>query len=375
MRPWITLNAAPGVGPRRFHQILKAFGSPEKALGSSAQDLGAKVPALGADGAAALLKFAESFDAPGDLDAAARLGARILNFRDPEYPACLLSLYDAPPVLYVQGVLPGESTRRLGVVGTRKPTEYGIAQCRSLIRGMAASKLAVISGLARGIDTAAHQCAIECGMPTVAVLGSGLACVYPAENAPLARRITECGGAVVSQFPMKSTPDRWRFPMRNGLLSGLSHGVLVVEGEEDSGSLITAEWALEQGREIFAVPGRVDSLQSRGPMRLIQQGAKLVMDAADILAEFPESAASAAKMKKSRAHPSEPMLPGVPRPIEDLTGEEALIVTALREQGRTAIEGLGGKLGMPAPVLSANLTMLEIKGAIRQLPGALVEAL
>lgn len=374
MKAWATLNAAPGIGPRRFHQLLKAFGSPERALGSSASHMAASCPGLGADGAAAVLKFAAEFDSAAELELAARAGARLLPFQDPGYPRALLSLYDAPPLLYVRGRLAPEGTRVLGVVGTRKPSDYGLAQCRSLVRGLQPAGLAVVSGLARGIDTMAHQSALDFKMQTVGVLGSGLASFYPAENRGLAERMVAEGGAVLSQFPMKASPEKFRFPMRNGLISGLSAGILVVEGEESSGSMITAEWALEQGREVFALPGRADSSQSRGPMRLIQQGAKLVLDASDILAEFPEHAAQASLSRRRRKDNFEPVLPGMQRPIDDLTGEEALIVGALRESGRLPIELLSGRLKMPASALSANLTLLEIKGAVRQLPGALVEA-
>jgi DNA processing protein len=371
MRAWVALNASPGIGPRRFHQILKAFGSPEAALGASAAALGAKVPGLGAAGAAAALSFAAAFNAERELELASQAGLRIIPFSDDAYPRALLALYDAPPLLYVKGELPSEGGRCLAVVGTRKPSDYGLSQCRALLRSLAPSGLTVVSGLARGIDTAAHQAALDFGLPTLAVLGSGLGKIYPAENAGLAERIVGGGGALISQFHFGAAPEKWRFPMRNALISGLSWGVLVVEGEEDSGSLITAEWALEQGKEIFALPGRVDSAVSRGPMRLIQQGAKLVISAEDIFAEFP-GAPPRPRALKTR---DEPALPGLPRPAEDLTGEEALIVALLRREGRQGLEALQGRLGMPASRLSANLTMLEIKGAVRQWPGAIVEAL
>jgi DNA processing protein len=287
MKAWVALNAAPGIGPHRFHSILNAFGSPEKALGASAAQLGSALGSLGAKGAAELLAFASRFDGDRELELAAAVGARILVLDDPGYPALLKAIHEPPPLLYLWGTLPEASLRCLAVVGSRKPTEYGLRQCRSLVGGLAASGAAIVSGLARGIDTAAHTAALEFKLQTLGVLGSGLGRIYPPENAALARRMAESGGGVLSQFSMECQADRGHFPMRNGVISGLSAGVVVVEGEEDSGSLITAEWALEQGREIFALPGSVESSLSRGPMRLIQQGAKLVMGAEDILSEFP----------------------------------------------------------------------------------------
>jgi DNA processing protein len=374
MRAWVALNAAPGIGPHRFQQILKAFGSPEAALGCSALELGAKLPGLGTDGAAAVLAFTAKFDAARELEWAAEAGAKLLRLGDPDYPPTLLTLYDPPPLLYLRGALPGEGRRALAVVGTRKPTDYGLGQCRALIRGLAPYGVAIVSGLARGIDTAAHSAALDFGLPTLAVLGSGLGKIYPAENAGLSEKICAQSGGLLSQFSMGTGPDRHRFPMRNGVIAGISSGVLVVEGEEDSGSLITAEWALEQGREIFALPGRADSPQSRGPHRLIQRGAKLVAEAADILAEFP-GASPRRPEAKSRAHPGTPELPGLPRPAEELTGEEALIAAALRAKGRMSVQALLETLGMEASRFNACLTMLEIKGALRRLPGALLEAL
>ncbi|MES2200820.1 MAG: DNA-processing protein DprA [candidate division FCPU426 bacterium] len=380
-RLWLALNGAPGIGPVRFHRILKAFGSLDKAVGAGATGLAGKVSGIDAAQAGSVLRWIEEFDVEREIGLMRGLDARAVFFDDPDYPRNLLPLYDPPPVLYVRGALPDEGLRCIAVVGTRTPTPYGLRSCHDLVLGLAEAGLGIVSGLAKGIDTAAHGAALEAGAPTFAVLGSGLNALYPAENKGLADRISAEGGGLISQFPLDATPDKRRFPMRNGVISGLSAAVLVVEGEEDSGSLITAEWALNQGRDIFAVPGPVDSRFSRGPNRLIQQGAKLVLDAADVMSEFPDFVPKAPLPRvkaRAQADPSAAQVGLFEEPKrapEDLNGEEMRIFQELRRSGRCAMDTLAQKTGTSPAELSATLTMLEIKGAIRQLPGTLVEAL
>ena len=361
----MALNGAPGIGPVRFHQILKVFGTLDRALGVPAVELAAKIPALNPEQAALVLKSVEAFDFKKEWETLSRLKARALRFCDEDYPAGLLPLHAPAPLLYVIGNLPQVSKRAVAVVGTRNPTTYGTTQCRMLIEGLAAAGLQIVSGLAKGIDAVAHQACLDFGAGTFGVLGSGLNAFYPSQNRELAMSMIAEGGGVISQFSCDSSPERYHFPMRNALISGLSSAVLVVEGEEDSGSLITAEWALEQGRDIYALPGPADARYSRGPNRLIQQGAKLVLDAQDILSEFPEFKAGPLEKKRG------PLF----KPREALSGEESKIFKALSESGRMALDQLASKTGMPAADLSACLTMLEIKGAVRQLPGTMVEAL
>jgi DNA processing protein len=263
-----------------------------------------------------------------------------------------------------------QDRRAVALVGTRKPTGYGIKQATALAQGLAGHGVTVVSGLARGIDTCSHQAALEAGGRTLAVLGTGLGLVYPEENTALARRIAQGGGAVLSQYHLDAQPEKFRFPLRNATISGLALGVVVVEGEEDSGSLITADHALEQGREVFAVPGALDSPMSAGPLRLIQQGgAKLVRSVDDILVEL-----AAPRPLAPPAAPAEEA-PAQPLPRTDLKGDEAALHALLRESGREGIESLAARCGMAAGPLAATLTLLEIKGAVRQLPGKQFEAL
>lgn len=357
---WASLNAAAGIGPARFHQVLKGFPTLDAALGAGSRQWTTRA-GIPESAAGEALRTALAFDADKELDLAERLGARLLSFRDAAYPSSLSQLPQPPPLLYVIGELPAEGRRSVAVVGTRKPSDYGRRMAREFSAELARAGLAVVSGLARGIDTDALSAVVEAGGTAVGVLGSGLAEFYPRENAALARRMASTGGAVVSQFPLKAGPERFRFPMRNGVISGLSSGVLVVEGEEDSGSLITAQWALEQGREVFALPGRADEPAGRGPNKLIQQGAKLVLSAQDLLAEFPEAAALRPRpVQGSRAEP-------------ELYGAEALLYKALKACGPCRLEQLGERTGLAASELGAALTMLEIKGIARSRPGALVE--
>jgi len=372
LEAWVKLNAAPEIGPRRFHRLLRAYGSPEAALAAPAKAWSQVVERLSPERCAESQAQARAFDAARELERCAKAGVRMASFRDPDYPAALLSIYDPPPLLYWRGHLAPEDRRAVALVGTRQPTEYGARQAALLAQGLSARGVTVVSGLARGIDTCSHQAALEAGGRTLAVLGTGLGMVYPEENTPLARRIAQGGGAVVSQYHLDAQPEKFRFPLRNATISGLSMGVVVVEGEEDSGSLITADHALEQGREVFAIPGPLDSPMSAGPLKLIQQGgAKLVRTVDDILVELasPRPAARAGGPDEASAKP------GQPAPRTDLKGDEAVLHALLQEQGRSGFEALIARSRLPAGPLAATLTLLELKGAVRQLPGKQFEAL
>jgi DNA processing protein len=369
LEAWVKLNAAPEIGPRRFHRLLRAYGSPEAALAAPAKDWSRVAERLSPERCAESQAQARAFDAARELERCAKAGVRLASFRDPSYPAALLSIYDPPPLLYWRGDILPADRQAVALVGTRQPTEYGKRQAAALAQGLASRGVTVVSGLARGIDTCSHQAALEAGGRTLAVLGTGLGMVYPEENTALARRIAQGGGAVVSQYHLDAQPERFRFPLRNATISGLSLGVVVVEGEEDSGSLITADHALEQGREVFAIPGAVDSPMSAGPLRLIQQGgAKLVRTVEDILVELanPRPAAPAAPEAEE---------PAAMPPRNDLKGDEAALHALLRESGRAGFEALAARSGLAAGPLAATLTLLELKGAARQLPGKQFEAL
>jgi DNA processing protein len=308
----------------------------------------------------------------------------VLSYRDVDYPAPLLLCEDPPPLLYVLGSFAEADRRSVAVVGTRQPTEYGLRVAAELAAGLARTGLTVVSGLARGIDGAAHQAALDAGGRTVAVLGHGLAHkTYPGEHRDLARTVAG-HGAVVSQFPLDAEPLKHHFPLRNAVIAGLSLGTVVVEGEEDSGSLITADLALEMGREVFAVPGPADAPMSQGPLKLIQQGAKLVRRLPDLLEDLnlgPEVARQVVEQRRAerRARREQQPLPGLgaaaaapERPA--LTGHEAVLHALLRERGLMAIDQLSGESRMPSGALAATLTLLELKGVVRQHPGKVFEA-
>lgn len=367
LKAWVAFNAAPHVGPARFHQMLRAFGGLRQALEGSLEEFQKRMPLLQGATAREMLAGAKAFDAGAELAAAEADGISVLTLRSLEYPQGLIASPGAPPVVYVKGKLP--LSRMLGVVGTRTPTEYGKAMARRLSLDLARSGIAIVSGLARGVDGESHKASLEAGAPTVAVLGSGLKEIYPREHGGLAADIASKGGALVSQFPLFARPERWRFPMRNSVLAGLCSGVLVVEGAEDSGSLITAKEALDFGRDVFAVPGPADSELSRGANRLIQQGAKLVLDAVDVLEEYPEFHGALKKREAAPAQESRPRLAEAA-----LSGEESALVALVKESGRLPLAMLVEKAGMNAGQVGAQLTMLEIKGVLRQLPGSLVEA-
>lgn len=275
-----------------------------------------------------------------------RHGVKILSFFDEAYPSALKNIADPPLVLYMKGEL-DPNRAAIGIVGARKASDYGLRTARRFSRDLAAAGITVVSGMALGIDAAAHEGALEAGS-TLAVLGSGLAEIYPSSHQSLARRIAE-KGALLSEYPMREKARPQYFPIRNRLISGLSRGVLVVEAAEKSGSLITADSALEQGREVYAVPGNVDSSFSSGTNRLLRQGAKPVLDAGDILEDF---GIYAEPVKKNfTLGPEE-------RALFDTLSLEPLHVDTLVEKTR---------LGVPQ-ALSA-LFQMEMKGVVKQLPG------
>ncbi|HOW88804.1 MAG TPA: DNA-processing protein DprA, partial [Elusimicrobiales bacterium] len=235
-----------------------------------------------------------AFDPYAELESARRAGVRVLTADDEDFPELLRRIYDPPLALYVKGG-PAAEAVPVGVVGTRKPTAYGARSSARLARELSAAGVTVVSGLARGVDTLSHEAAVKSGGTTWAVLGSGLNFIYPRENRKLSENITGSGGAVFSEFPMNSGPRPANFPRRNRIISGLSYAVVVVEGDFRSGSLITARAALEQGREVLAMPGPADSEMSRGPNMLIKNGAAVAEGAADVLAALPAEAISALK--------------------------------------------------------------------------------
>jgi DNA processing protein len=275
-----------------------------------------------------------------------------VTWQDEEYPPGLKEIYDPPPVLYVLGTLSPRDLRGVAVVGSRNPTTYGRIAAEKLSFGLGKLGVTVVSGLARGVDSAAHQGVLAAGGRTVGVLGCGIDRVYPPENADLFARVA-AQGAVLSEFPLSTPPDSDHFPIRNRIISGISLGVVVVEATLRSGSLITARFALEQGREVYALPGNVDSARSEGTNRLIKQGAKLVMKAEDIVEEILP--------QLRQAPPPEP-------PKLSLPPDEEKILSLLGREAQH-IDAVAGRSGWPIGRVSAVLLSLEIAGHVKQLPG------
>ncbi len=282
----LTLHLSGMVGAALYRRLVRHFGSAETAARAPAREL-QRVPGVGPVTAQAIADASRSGEAPREIDRAAKDGVRLIAYGEPGYPAALSSIFDPPLALAVRGTL--DDSLALAVVGSRECTAYGRRQADRFGQEFARLGVTVVSGLARGIDTAAHQAALRAGR-TIAVLGSGLQRVYPPENRRLAEEIA-ARGAVLSEFPLTAGPEPTNFPRRNRIISGLSLGVLVVEAGDTSGALLTADWAMEQSREVFCLPGSVESPMSRGCHEFIRQGAKLVECPADVLEEIPVLAA------------------------------------------------------------------------------------
>jgi len=356
---YIALNMMDRVGPVTVRSLRETLGSVQAILEADPDAL-VNAQGVGRGVAVAITEQREQVDVAAELERAEAAGARIITPIDAEYPGPLKEIHDPPLALYVRGTLESRDNKAIAVVGTRRPTHYGQRCAETLAGQLARAGVSVISGLALGIDTVAHRGALKAKGRTVAVLGSALDCLYPSSNASLANEICE-QGAVMSEFPFGRRPDRTTFPMRNRIVSGLSVGVLVVEADRRSGALITAKEALEQGRSVFAVPGRIDSPASRGCHVLIREGARLVTDVDDILAESEFLFASSAK-PAGHAGPQKP----------ELCDVEEKIMNCL-ERGEQSVDALIRDSGLPAGRVSALLIGLEMKRMVRMLPGRLVE--
>lgn len=338
---------------RRLWSLVEYFGSPRVAWEAGVKDL-AGAPGIGDEGPEGLARRRAAVDPVKEAEKLASMGVAPICYSDQSYPPNLLEIHDYPPVLFLLGKLASADKLAIAMVGSRKPTTYGLAVAEKIAKDLAAVGVTVVSGMARGIDTAVHRGALASGGRTIAVLGCGPDIVYPRENQKLMSNIIN-EGAVISEFPPGTPPEPWRFPVRNRIISGLSLGTVVVEAAEKSGALITADFALEQGRDVMAVPGNVVSSQSRGPHRLIKQGARLVEGAGDILDEmgleklFPLQASGDGS--------------GLKMSIE----EESLYKLLTIEPA--AIDDLIAKSGLPTQKALAALMYLEVKGLTRQLPG------
>ena len=359
----LALNMVPGLGPVRLQSLLEVFGSPEAVLGAGRQALRA-VNGVGAETADALAHWEKHVDLAGEISKVEAFGAKIIHWDSPEYPLSLKNIPNPPIVLYVWGEITSADNHAIGIVGSRNVTHYGTESAKKLSYQLAYGGYTVVSGLARGIDTSAHQGALAAKGRTVAVIGSGLSRLYPPENLGLAEKIS-CSGAVVSEYPMERSADRQTFPYRNRIVAGWSQGLLVVEAGLNSGALITANQAIDQGRPVYAVPGPIDRPTSAGSNRLIQQGARLVMSADDIFDDlgslFPRAQASASSTTGGvTASSAQPSL--------KLSHEETLVVTAL-DAGDLSLDELCAATRLPSYKVSSTLTTLELKRLIQALPG------
>src|SRR5947209_2465780 len=352
----IALNMLPTVGPVRLRKLLEVFQEPQQILAAKRSEL-RNVEGIGNEVADQISNWQSTIDLSAELQRIRNFGATVITQQSPSYPPPLRQIHAPPIVLYVWGELQERDYHAIGVIGARRTTHYGTEAAKKLAYQLAYAGLTVISGLARGIDTAAHHGALAAKGRTIAVIGSGLAKLYPPENAALAEKIRNGNGAIVSEFSMEIEPDRQTFPMRNRILSGWSHGILVVEAGFNSGALITAAQALEQGRSVYAVPGHINAPSAMGSNRLIQQGAKLVMDASDILDDLqillPEA---------------KPLPEAASRRLPPLSDEERRVYDAI-DSTETPIDRIATKCDLPSAAVSSTLLRLELKRLVKQLPG------
>ena len=355
----LVLNLLPGIGPIRIRRLIEHFGGPVATLAASAREL-QSVSGIGSEMADTIRHWEERVDLPEEQRRMAEHGIAALTIADDSYPPALREIHDPPHLLYVKGELQERDRHAIGVVGSRRLSHYGRESARRLSFQLAHAGITIISGLARGIDTAAHEAALASGGRTIAVLGSGIGNVYPPENQALADRIAE-NGAVLSEFPVLYVPDRQSFPLRNRIVSGMSQGVLVVEAPARSGALITANQAMEQGRNVYAVPGPIDRPHSEGCHRLIQDGAKLVMDSRDILEDLETLFPPTAGVPDGAS-------PAV-SPLASTLDEVEQAILAAIEEDETAIDRIIEATGRPSAEVSATLLKLEMKRLVKQLPG------
>ncbi len=346
----VALNCIPGLRGRRFHRLLEIFGSPERLWKADRQELYEK-GGVSSEFIETFFEQKQTLCPEKEFDEANKYGAAIFIMTDEAYPDALREIHSPPPVLYVKGDIgrkPLEKT--LGIVGSRKATQYGLDMAEKLAEGLASSGFTIVSGLARGIDTRAHEGALKAGGKTFAVLGCGLDISYPKENKALSEKIAT-SGAVLTEFPFGTQPLALNFPLRNRIVSGLSRGVIVVQAGERSGATITADFALEQGKDVFAVPGSVFLPQSKGTHRLLKEGAMLVESVSDVLDGL---GFSQCKIVENTLPP----LQGLEKQVFDVLSYEPVVLDDLVEV-----------LNFPVQRLSGVLMILESRGYVSQLPG------
>lgn len=364
---WIAFNMIRGIGPKIANQLIDRFGSPAGVFAASRLELekaGLKTETIQELKDSAILELAQA-----EIERLEVIEARVITRDAEDYPSLLSEIHDPPVVLYVRGSLEVLDRPCLAIVGSRRCTTYGINAAQSLARDLAAHGVTIISGLARGIDAAAHRGALEAGGRTVAVVGTGLETIYPREHAGLQDEILRTG-AVISEFPLGTPPLPQNFPYRNRILSGLALGVLIVEAAEHSGSLITARLASEQGREVFAVPGNITSQTSFGTNYLIKDGAKLVQHWLDVVEEFPARIRDQVFGVERPPRQTDPTSPdqSVFEAVS-LSPDESVVLDLVTPDAPSHIDQLILSSGLDLPRLMRALLDLEMKDRIRQLPG------
>lgn len=348
----VGLNMVPDIGSTRLSKLREVFGTPENIFKADYEQL-IRIFGIGEEIALKITSFKQ-----GELDKEFKLakerGLKIITLEDKDYPDNLKDIPGAPIVLYVKGELKQDDKFSIGIVGSRRASFYGLTSAEKFAYALSEKGLTIISGMARGIDTYAHKGALKAGGRTIAVMGSGFNHIYPEENQKLAEEISR-NGAVISEFPINTIPFKQNFPRRNRIISGLSLGILVAEAAQNSGALITADFALEQGREVFALPGKVDSSTSFGTNELIKQGAKLVTNIDDILVEL---VLPLSNVKKVEQDIKSSALDKAENELYDLITEESVELDELAE-----------KTNIDIPRISGILLRLQLKNLIKQLPG------
>jgi DNA processing protein len=350
MRYWVGFNRVTGIGAARLRALLDYFGDLEIAWAAGAHDL--QQAGLDRRSLANLVQARKTLDLDAEVLRLEKAGVQVLTWDDPAYPPNLRQVYNAPPLLYVRGGIQERDEWAVAVVGTRRASVYGKEAARMLSGDLARAGVTVVSGLARGIDSVAHRACLDAGGRTIAVLGSGVDVIYPAQNANLAAEIVE-RGALVSEYALGTHPEARNFPPRNRIISGLALGTIVVEADLSSGARITADFAAEQGREVFAVPGSIFARGSRGANALIQEGAKMVCTVSDVLEELNLTMVS--EQAQARA-----VIP------ENET--EALLLQHLSSEP-VHVDQLGRAVQLPIAQVSSTLALMELKGMIRQVGG------
>ena len=360
LHPWFCLKSVPGIGNHLFKRLIDRFSLPEAVFQASQQEL-LEVEGISKRQAAAILNYKAPFSIKAELDQANQKGYKIITLADSLYPPLLKEIPDPPPFLYVSGTLDG-SPKNIAVVGSRNPTAYGISITQKLCADLSAHDITIISGMAVGIDTAAHRGALAGKGNTIAVLGSGFNKIYPSQNLRLFEKISE-KGAVISEFALNTEPEAHHFPIRNRVISGMSMGTVVVEATRKSGSLITARLAAEQNREVFAVPGSIQSFKSTGTHALIKQGAKLVENAQDVIEElvaYLDMGPPGLPEDSVQNHTTQKQL--------SLPPEELAVYNVLSPYPEH-IDNIIRKTHIESGKLLSLLLQLELKGIVQQLPG------